>query len=197
MQLRLASKSAARRAMLDAAGVRYDLADADLDEESAKARLRAAGTSGPALALALAEAKALAVHSAAGDFVLGADQTLETEDGLELDKPASPEHAREQLMALSGRTHRLHSAAVVVEAGEVVWSACETVALTMRPLSEAFVSAYVAEEYEAIRWSVGGYLIEGRGVQLFDRIDGSHFAILGLPLLPLLGYLRARQVLPS
>ncbi len=181
--------------MLEAAGVPFAQIDTAIDEDALKAQLRRQGAGAADLAIALAEGKALSAGSAG--LVIGSDQTLETDDGAMLDKPASPEDARSQLRRLAGRTHRLHSAAAVVEEGAVAWRACETVSLTMRPLSDAFVEAYVREEFERIRWSVGGYLIESRGVQLFERIEGSHFAILGLPLLPLLAYLRARKVLPS
>lgn len=183
--------------MLEAAGVPFEPVDADLDEEAVKAGLRGEGLDACALASALAEAKALAAEPAPGDLVLGADQTLELDDGTMLDKPASREDAAAQLRRLSGRTHRLHSAAVIVEGGRQVWRSVETVALSVRPLGDAFIHDYLAAEYEAIRWSVGGYRIEGPGVQLFDRIEGSHFAILGLPLLPLLAYLRTRGAIPD
>ncbi|WP_414639500.1 Maf family protein [Allosphingosinicella sp.] len=179
--------------MLEAAGVPFEVVDAPYYEEQAK--LRFGELSPPELALALAEGKAL---SASGDgLVLGSDQTLERDDGTMLSKPASRGDAFRQLKSLSGRAHQLHSAAVIAESGGAIWRHVESVSLTMRPLSDDFLGSYLDAEYEAIRWSVGGYRIEGPGVQLFDRIEGSHFAILGLPLLPLLGYLRARGVLPS
>lgn len=192
MRLILASTSATRRRMLEAAGVPHEAMAAAIDEDQAKAELRGLGAS--ALAEALACRKAL---SLAGDLVLGADQTLEREDGSMLSKPRSREEAFAQLKSLSGRTHRLHSAAAVAAEGTIAWRLVETVELSVRPLSEAFLQAYLDSEYEAIRWSVGGYRIEGPGVQLFDRIHGSHFAILGLPLLPLLAYLRERGVMAS
>jgi septum formation protein len=188
--LLLASKSAARRAMLEAAGLAFRPVESPLDEDSAKAGL--AGLDAKALAAALAEAKALSAPSGPGDLVLGSDQTLEREDGSRLGKPESREDAFRQLRSLSGKTHRLHSAAAIAEQGRIVWTRVENVALTMRPLSDEFLRTYLDLEYEHIRWSVGGYRIEGPGVQLFDRIEGSHFAILGLPLLPLLAYLRER-----
>jgi septum formation protein len=98
---------------------------------------------------------------------------------------------------MSGRTHQLHSAAVIVEDGETCWWQSESVALAMRPLSGSFIEDYLDREWEHVRWSVGGYRIEGPGVQLFDRVEGSHFAVLGLPLLPLLAYLRDRGVIAS
>jgi septum formation protein len=191
----LASQSATRRRMLEAAGVPFRTVAAPLDEEQAKARLRAEGLSAAGLALALAEAKA---RSAEGDgLILGSDQTLELEDGGMFDKPASLEEAAAQLRTLSGKRHHLHSAAAVVESGRLLWRHVETVTLSVRPLSEAFIQQYLAEEYDAIRWSVGGYRIEGPGAQLFTHVDGSHFAILGLPLLPLLAFLRERGEVPA
>ncbi len=195
MRLLLASKSEARRRMLEAAGVMFEAVEAPLDEEAAKERLQ--DLSAVQLAAALAKEKALSVETSAPDLVLGSDQTLERDDGTMLSKPASREEAFRQLHSLSGKTHRLHSAAAVVEAGEVVWEAKESVALAVRPFSNGFLNRYLDQEYEAIRWSVGGYRIEGPGVQLFERIEGSHFAILGMPLLPLLAYLRQRGMLPS
>ena len=197
MRLLLASKSAARRAMLEAAGVAFEAVEAELDEGAAKAGLWGAGFDGRGIAEELAQFKALSVRGAAGDLVLGSDQVLERDDGTILSKPASREEAWGQLTSLRGETHRLHSAAVVAEGGEAVWWGSETVSLTMRPFSDDFLAAYLDEEYEQIRWSVGGYRIEGPGVQLFERIEGSHFAILGMPLLPLLDYLRERGLLKS
>jgi len=197
MKLLLASRSEARRRMLEAAGVPFEAAEAELDEEAAKAGLEAAGFDPRGVAEELAQLKALSVAAADEDLVIGADQTLERDDGTMLSKPSSRAEALDQLRSLSGRTHTLHSAAVVVENGEGVWWHSETVELTMRTLGRAFLEDYLEREYEAVRWSVGGYRIEGRGVQLFERIEGSHFAVLGLPLLPLLGYLRERGVLAS
>jgi septum formation protein len=192
MRLLLASKSEARRAMLEAAGVPFELAEAELDEEAAKGGLWGAGFDARGVAEELAQLKALSVEAAPGDLILGCDQTLERGDGTLLSKPTSRDEARGQLESLRAATHRLHSAAVIAEAGEGVWWACETVELTMRAFSDAFLDDYLDREWERIRWNVGGYRIEGPGVQLFDRIEGSHFAILGLPLLPLLAYLRER-----
>ena len=197
MRLLLASKSAARRAMLEAAGVPFEPVEAELDEEAAKAGLSAVGFDPRGVAEELAQLKALSVPAGDGDLVLGSDQTLERDDGTMLSKPASREDALEQLRSLGGATHMLHSAAVVVERGQAVWWHSETVRMSMRPLGEAFLESYLDREYGAVRWSVGGYRIEGPGVQLFDRIEGSHFAILGMPLLPLLSYLRERGLLAS
>lgn len=183
--------------MLEAAGISFELRNTVLDEEGVKAALRREGTDAARLAARLAEAKALAVRDAGPALVLGADQTLELDDGTMLDKPASRAIAAEQLRTLSGRSHQLHSAAAVAEGGQIVWAETESVTLHVRPLSAAFIACYLDDEFETVRHGVGGYRIEGAGVQLFDRIEGSHFAILGLPLLALLGYLRHRGVLPS
>ncbi len=194
MKLLLASRSSARRQMLEAAGVPFESVEAPLDEEEAKRDLQ--GLAAEPLAMKLAELKALSV--ARDDaMVLGADQTLELDDGRTLGKSGSIAEAREQLRRMNGATHKLHSAAVIAEGGEVVWSCAETVTMGMRPLSDDFITSYLDEEFDQIRWSVGCYRIEGPGVQLFERIEGSHFAILGLPLLPLLGFLRVRGVLAS
>jgi septum formation protein len=192
-RLILASTSSARRRMLEAAGVPFEARAAEIDEEAVKEELN--DLDAKALAEALAERKALSIGEDA--LVLGSDQTLERDDGSRLGKPASCEDALAQLRSLSGRTHRLHSAAAIAERSHIVWRCTETVELDVRPLSDEFLHSYLDAEYEQIRWSVGGYRIEGRGAQLFDRIDGSHFAILGLPLLPLLAYLRKRSWLPS
>jgi septum formation protein len=183
--------------MLEAAGVAFEAVEAELDEEAAKGGLWSAGFDARGVAEELAQLKALSVQAGPGDLVLGCDQTLERDDGTLLGKPASRGEAWGQLESLRGSTHRLHSAAVVAEGGEGVWWCCESVELTMRSFSDSFLEDYLDREYEEIRWSVGGYRIEGPGAQLFERIEGSHFAILGLPLLPLLGYLRERGVLKS
>jgi septum formation protein len=198
MRILLASKSEARRAMLTAAGVPFEAVDAELDEAAAKSGLEAAGFDPRGVAEELAQRKALSAEDVGEtDLVIGSDQTLELDDGTMLSKPSSRAEAFVQLRALSNRTHLLHSAAVVVEGGETRWWGSETVALTMRPLGDGFLERYLDAEYEAIRWSVGGYRIEGPGVQLFERIEGSHFAVLGMPLLPLLAYFRERGVLES
>lgn len=196
MKLLLASQSATRRRMLEAVGVRFETAAPALDEEQAKAGLIEAGFEPRDLAEMLAEMKAKSV--AAGDaLVIGADQTLELDDGTMLSKPASRADALAQLRRLSGRTHYLHSAAVVAEHGERIWGETESVTLEVRPLGEDFLTAYLDSEYEVIRFNVGSYRVEGPGAQLFEAVEGSHFAVLGLPLLPLLAFLRGRGVLAS
>ena len=197
MRLLLASKSEARRRMLEAAGVPFETVEAELDEGAAKGGLEAAGFDPRGIAEELAQLKALSVQAASDALVLGSDQTLELDDGSMMSKPGSREEAHEQLSTLGGRTHLLHSSAVVAQGGQAIWWHCETVEMTMRRLGDDFLEQYLDREYEHVRWSVGGYRIEGMGAQLFDRIDGSHFAILGMPLLPLLGYLRERGLLKS
>ena len=195
MKLLLASRSAARRRMLEAAGISFETVETAFDEVEAKRGLIAAGLGPRDLAEMLAEMKAKAAAAPAGALVLGADQVLELDDGAMLDKPASRAEALEQLRRLSGRTHRLHAAAAVVENGARAWGVKESVALTVRPLGEAFLADYLTREYEQARGSVGVYRVEALGAQLFESIEGSHFAVLGLPLLPLLGYLRERGML--
>ena len=197
MRLLLASKSEARRHMLEAAGVAFETVEAELDEAAAKSGLEAAGFDARGVAEELAQLKALSADAPPGALVLGADQTLELDDGTMLSKPASRADAHAQLRLMSGRTHALHSAAVVITDGETMFWQSETAELSMRPLSDAFIEHYLDREYEAIRWSVGGYRIEGPGVQLFERIEGSHFAVLGLPLLPLLAFFRKRGLIPA
>jgi len=192
----LASQSMARRRMLEAAGVAFEAVAAPLDEDSAKAGLEAAGFEPRDLAEMLAELKAKSV--AGGEaLVLGADQVLELDDGTMLGKPGSRAEALAQLRALSGRSHVLHSAAVIAERGERAWGATESVTLQVRPLGAAFLDSYLDREGDALLGSAGSYRIEGLGAQLFERVEGSHFAILGLPLLPLLAYLRGRGELES
>lgn len=195
--LLLASRSATRRHLLEAAGVEFETVTCELDEEQAKQGLLAAGFEPRDLAEMLAELKANNAPAPSSALVLGADQTLELPDGGLLNKPGSQGEAREQLLMLAGRTHWLHSAAVIVRGGERLWGCIESVELRMRPLGEAFLDDYLEREYAHVRWNVGAYRIEGPGVQLFERIDGSHFAILGLPLLPLLAFLREQGLLHS
>ncbi len=190
MKLLLASRSEARRQLLEAAAIPFETVSARLDEEKEKAALIASGYGPRRLADGLAERKAMSIDAPADILVLGADQVLETADGRILNKPRSREDAERQLRLLRGTTHQLHSSAALIRDGERIWSTSETVGMRMRRFGEAFLKDYLDLEYEAIRWNVGGYRIEGPGVQLFEAIEGSHFAILGLPLLPLLAALR-------
>ena len=196
MRLILASQSSGRRAMLEAAGVAFEAVSPHVDEDAAKASLRAL----PArdMADALAELKALKVSGREpGALVLGCDSVVELQDGRLLDKAATREEAAEHLRLLSNRRHYLHSAAVIAEDGRPVWRFVDRVAMHVRALSDAFIAAYLDREWEQARWCVGVYRVEGPGAQLFTRIDGSQFTVIGLPLLPVLDYLRARGVLAS
>lgn len=195
--LLLASGSTTRRDMLWAAGVPVETEKPDIDEREVEQPLRSEGASEDAIAAALACAKALAVSLAhPGRFVLGADQTLAC-DGAVHHKPADLDAARRQIAALSGRTHQLHSAFVLVRDGEIVTEGLQTASLTMRPLSEAFITAYVATAGETLLSSVGGYQLEGLGIQLFEAVEGDHFTVLGLPLLSVLEALREQGLLLS
>jgi septum formation protein len=194
-RLILASASAARGALLRAAGLCFEVRPARVDEDAVKQAALAENTTPENTALLLAELKAGRVSSREPDaLVIGADQLLVCE-GSWFDKPASLAGAREQLLALRGRTHTLFTAVLCQRGENPVWHHVTQSRLTMRPFSDAFLDAYLASEGEALIASVGAYRLEGRGVALFDRVDGDHFSILGLPLLPLLGFLRQHGVL--
>jgi septum formation protein len=197
MRLLLASGSATRRRMLEAAGIPFDWGSPGADEEKAKQRLVAVGAGAAAIAQHLAELKALSLPGRPDDLVLGSDQVLEQADGTMLSKAGSRSEASEQLRALSGKEHRLHSAASLVQQGQAVWRGMETATLRMRPLSEQFIETYLEQEWEEVGGSVGVYRIEGPGVQLFEKVEGSHWAILGMPLLPLLEELRGHGIMAS
>lgn len=197
-RLVLASQSASRRAMLAAAGITHDAVANGLDEEAAKAALAAEGLGARDFADALAELKAMrAATRVSGGLVLGADSVVAAPDGGLLDKPAGRDDAAAQLRRLSGAQHDLYSAAVIVEGGRPVWRHIGHARLHVRALSDAFIDAYLDAEWPAISGCVGCYRVEGMGAQLFHRIDGDHWTILGLPLLPLAAYLRDRGVLLS
>ena len=194
-QVVLASASASRSALLANAGVVFTVDPAYADEAAVKDGMKAEGATAADVAQALAELKATRQsqqHS--GALVVGADQMLEC-DGDWFDKPADRGAARAQLEALSGRTHTLHSVVCVARDGVIIWHHRETARLTMRPLSDAFVSAYLADQEAAAVASVGAYQLEGKGAQMFSEIRGDYFSILGLPLLPLLAFLREHGVL--
>ncbi len=194
----LASQSSSRRALLQAAQVPFEALSPGVDEEAAKEALRADGLDARALADALAELKALRVsRRMPGALVLGCDQTLSLSDGEMIDKAVDRADAERILKLLSGKVHHLHSAAVIVMNGEPIWRHIERVRMTVRPLSDAFIASYLDSDWDQCRWCVGCYRIEGPGAQLFSRIEGSQFAIQGLPLLPLLDFLRIRGVVPS
>ncbi|MDB5609926.1 MAG: septum formation inhibitor Maf [Bradyrhizobium sp.] len=189
----LASQSRARQALLVNAGIVFDAIPAEIDERAVQ---RASGLSAPGeIAELLAREKALSVSSRQpGRFVVGADQTLAL--GFRLfSKPADRVQAAEQLRALAGASHELHSAVAVVRDGEILFEAATIARMTMRQLGEAEIEAYLNEVREAVTTSVGAYQLEGLGVHLFERIEGDHFTILGLPLLQLLAFLRSERLL--
>lgn len=196
--LLLASQSESRRRLLSDAGVPFETVSAGVDEETAKDALVGEGVGPRDLADALAELKAIRPSQRNPHaLVLGCDQTLALTDGTLVNKCDSREEARELLLRMGGTRHHLHSAAVVALAGEPIWRQIESVAMDVRPLSPAFVDAYLDAEWENCRWCVGCYRIEGPGAQLFARVTGSLFAVQGLPLLPLLDFLRTRGVLAA
>lgn len=191
----LASASPARAAMLQAAGVAIEIEPARVDEAALKASLRADGAAPRDQADALAELKATRVSSRRPDrLTLGADQLLVLEDEV-FDKPADMAEARAQLRRLRGGRHQLLSAAVIALDGAPIWRHVGAARLTVRPFSDRFLDDYLARVGEAALASVGCYQIEGRGAQLFSRLEGDWFTVLGLPLLEVLGFLRARGLL--
>lgn len=196
LKLILASQSASRRAMLVAAGVPFTAQPAMVDEDAAKASL--GDIPARDLADALAELKALKVSAREPQaLVLGSDSLAVLEDGTVLSKPRDRDEAARHLAMMSGKRHDLVSAAVVAEGGRPVWRQVDKARMFVRPLSDSFIEAYLDAEWPAISGCVGCYRIEGPGVQLFSRVEGSQFTVLGMPLLPLLGYLRERQVLAA
>ena len=198
-RLILASASSARAHLLNAAGVLFETDPAQVDEATVK-RLACDPQShveAADISLLLAQAKAVEVSDRrAAALVIGADQTLLVDDQL-LDKPKDREDAREQLMMLRGRTHALDSSVACAKDGVVVWTASERAYLTMRDFSNAALGQYLAAAGDDVMTSVGGYKIESRAIQLFSRIEGDYFSILGLPLLALLQFLREQQFITT
>ena len=191
----LASTSASRRALLDGAGVPFTAKSPGVDEAAAKAALLGEGLGPRDMADALAELKAVRLR--AGDaLVIGADQTLDFE-GVLIDKAETLDEARERLKRLRGKAHKLHAAVVVAQGGQPIWREVQSATLWMRPFSDDFLEDYLAREGEAALSSVGCYRLEDIGVQLFSRIEGDYFTILGLPMLGLLDLLRRHGVLTS
>jgi len=193
----LASASGARRQLLAAAGVEFAVLPARIDEEAVKASLKAERKSADEAATTLAELKALSVSARVpGALVIGADQMLSC-NGQWFDKPPDRDHAFAQLRALAGKRHTLHAAVCLARDEAILMHRVERAHLAMRPLSDAFIGRYLDAAGDSVLDSVGAYQLEGLGAQLFERIDGDYFTILGLPLLPLLDILRAHGVLPA
>ena len=194
-RLILASRSAARRAMLTDAGVTFGLEDAGVDEDAIKVAMKDA--SADALAVELACAKALAVSRRDPDvWVLGADQTLAF-DGRLVSKAKSLDEAKARLKSMRGKAHQLHSGAAIATKGQIVWSGVDTVQMRMRDFSDAFLDAYLAAEGAELLACVGSYRLEGLGSQLFEAVEGDYFTVLGLPLWPVLAELRRAGVIAA
>ena len=192
-RLILASQSRTRQALLANAGIGFEAVSAEIDERAVR---QASGLSAPGeIASLLAREKALSVSARQpGKFVIGADQTLALGERL-FSKPAGRAQAAEQLRALAGQRHELHSAVAVARDGKILFEAVAIAGITMRRLGEAEIDVYLDEAGDVVTSSVGAYQLEGLGVHLFERIEGDHFTILGLPLLPLLAFLRSERLL--
>jgi septum formation protein len=190
----LASKSSARQMLLRNAGVAFEAVSPGVDEDAAKAGLLTDEASPRDIADALAEMKAVKVSAKRPGLVIGADQTLDLKGRL-IDKVDTLDEARARLLDLRGQVHKLHSAVVVARDGQPIWRNLESAKLSVRPFSETWLDRYIERRGEALLWSVGCYELESEGVQLFDRIDGDYFAILGLPLIGLLDFLRLHGAL--
>lgn len=188
----LASNSASRKAMLEAAGIAFRAMPADVDERALEAEMD--GADPAEIAQALAAAKAAAIQS--DGLVLGSDSLVEVE-GRRFDKPATREDAAEHLRFFSDKVMTLHSAAALARDGKIVWIDSDFARLKVRELSEEFIQAYLDAEWPAVSWCVGVFRIEGPGVQLFEAIMGDQFTVLGMPLLKVLDALREEGVLPA
>ena len=195
-QIILASKSAARRAVLTGAGVPFEVSVAGVDEDAVKNAMLAEGASPRDVADALAELKAIKVSRSKPGFVIGSDQTLEFEGKL-YDKAETVDGAAERLKTMRGKPHKLHSAVVVAKDGAPIWREIVSATLTMRDFSDEFLASYLELEGEEALGSVGCYRLEGPGAQLFSKIEGDYFAILGLPLMGLLDLFRRHGVLAA
>jgi septum formation protein len=192
----LASTSSARQAILRNAGVAFEAVGSGVDEDAAKAGLLAEGASPREVADALAELKAFKVSTKRPGLVIGSDQTLEL-DGALFDKVETVEAARERLKELRGKVHKLHSAVVVARDGRPIWRVVETTRLSVRDFTDAWLDGYLERNAPDVLSSVGCYFLEGEGVQMFDRIDGDYFAILGLPVVGLFDFLRLHGALEA
>ncbi|PYE89064.1 Maf-like protein [Phyllobacterium leguminum] len=190
IEILLASKSPFRAALMKNAGLAFKAIEAKIDERAVEATFNGSGATPEDIALVLGEAKALDVSSRYPDaLVIGCDQTLSLEDEV-FHKPADMDAARRQLLKLSGKTHELNSAVVIARGGAPIWRHVAVARMTMRALDPGFIGRYLAHAGEAALSSVGAYQIEGLGLQLFEKIDGDYFTIVGLPMLPLLAELR-------
>lgn len=197
LPLILASQSPFRRMLMENAGLSFQAVAAAIDERAIEAGLEGQAPSPAEVALHLAEAKARDVASRCpGHLVIGSDQTLSLEERV-FHKPRDLGDARQHLRALSGRTHALNSAIAICHDGVTRWRHVSTARLTMRPLSDAFIDRHLARVGERALGSVGAYQLEGEGIQLFDKIEGDYFTIIGLPLLPLLAQLRAMEAIDA
>jgi septum formation protein len=186
----LASTSTTRRDLLASAGLACETIGPAIDERAIEARCLARGDAPDEIAVALARAKALSVSAMRPDsLVIGADQVLACEGAL-FHKPTSLDDAERQIAQLSGRVHHLHAGVAIARGGDVVAAFCDSAAMSMRALSRDEIALYLALAGEIVTWSVGAYRLEGAGIHLFDRVDGAHATVLGLPLLPLLFHLR-------
>ena len=191
----LASNSASRKAMLDAAGIAFEAVGADVDERALEAEMEDAEPAEVAQALAAAKAAAVSA-TRPGALVLGSDSLVE-HAGRRFDKPASRADAAAHLRAFSGGTMTLHSAAALARDGQILWVGSDFARLRFRALSEAFIETYLDAEWPAVAQCVGVFRIEGPGVQLFDSVMGDQFTVLGMPLLPVLDALREEGALPA
>lgn len=193
----LASGSNTRSDMLHSAGVNHDVVPANIDEDALKSSMLREAYKPRDIADALAEMKAQKIAQRHSErIVIGSDQTLEFEGQL-FDKPKTLSEAKSHLQTFRGKKHALHSAVVVFENAKPVFRSVETVNMYVRAFSDSFLEEYIQSQGDNLLNTVGCYIVEGEGVQLFDRIDGNYFAILGMPLLPLLGFLRTRELVLS
>ena len=193
MSLILASNSAIRRSMLTQAGLEFTVQSPDFDEDFVKERHSGNSES---MARRIAEGKAMSTMVSPDDLVIGSDSVVEV-DGKRFSKPSDRPQASEHLRSFSGRTMLLSSAVVLTKGGKLDWSHVETARLEVRPLSENFIQSYLDAEWPDVGYCVGVFRMEARGVTLFEKVEGSYFTILGMPLLPLLGALRTRGFMTS
>lgn len=198
-KLVLASGSSGRAALLKGAGIVFDKNPADLDERAIEEALTVDGVCPDPMDVAVVLARAKAEHISSQEkdaYVIGADQVLALGDKI-FEKPATMEIARENLLKFRGQTHYLHAAICVVRNGEMIWDHVETAAMTMRDFSSEFLGEYLVEAGDSVKTSVGAYRLEETGIHLFEKIEGDYFTILGLPLIPLLDFLREQKIIIS